>query len=563
MRATPRRHATLRRVLAVVALAVAASGTAVIAHAEPAQARSLAVSGSVDASGTLRLKQTLTFAAGRAPDRVEQRIATDHRLLGDQLARFEVSEVHATVDGHAVGPATTTKDSLLTVAVPTQGATTVTISYDVSGATSPAGGAVVFDWPVVQGLSVGAETVTGTVSLPSTPTFVDCEVGTTAQTPCGTVAAGTFESPQPTFTNPGVAAGETIVLTAGQPAGAVAVTQRLGRVWSLDHAFSITGPIVWVSLIPIVLGIAALWLAHRRIGRDRADRGVVTPVAAFVPIGPGLSRFQPAEGVRPGVLGTLADEQVDPVDVTATLLDLAVRGHLRIVELPRESPHAPLDWTFERLESPGDPLDDAERTLLDAVAPAGEPPVPVSRIGQAVRDSVATVQSQLYDRVVGLGWFARRPDATRDVWTLGAVVALIASVVTLGVLAAFTAWGLVGLALVIWSLALLYAAQQMPRRTASGSAALGGLGALAAQLQVQPTDQVPAHDELSRVLPYALVLGSGRRWLHALAEAAEDPAIPDNVELDWYHAPATWSFHDLPVSLEAFVTTVQGQLFLR
>ena len=61
------------------------------------------------------------------------------------------------------------------------------------------------------------------------------------------------------------------------------------------------------------------------------------------------------------------------MDVTATLLDLAVRGHLRITELPRESAHAATDWTFVRREST-DKLLDYEHTLLDAVAPIqGEP----------------------------------------------------------------------------------------------------------------------------------------------------------------------------------------------
>ena len=52
--------------------------------------------------------------------------------------------------------------------------------------------------------------------------------------------------------------------------------------------------------------------------------------------------------VRPGEIGTLVDERVDPIDVTATLLDLAVRGHLLITELPRESAYARTEWELSR-----------------------------------------------------------------------------------------------------------------------------------------------------------------------------------------------------------------------
>ena len=41
-------------------------------------------------------------------------------------------------------------------------------------------------------------------------------------------------------------------------------------------------------------------------------------------------QFTPPAGVQPGMVGTIVDEEVNLVDVTATLVDLAVRGHLRI-----------------------------------------------------------------------------------------------------------------------------------------------------------------------------------------------------------------------------------------
>jgi hypothetical protein len=37
--------------------------------------------------------------------------------------------------------------------------------------------------------------------------------------------------------------------------------------------------------------------------------------------------------LRPGELGTLVDAAANPLDVTATIVDLAVRGYLRIEEI--------------------------------------------------------------------------------------------------------------------------------------------------------------------------------------------------------------------------------------
>jgi hypothetical protein len=68
--------------------------------------------------------------------------------------------------------------------------------------------------------------------------------------------------------------------------------------------------------------------------------------------------------------------------------------------------------------------------------------------------------------------------------------------------------------------------------------------------------------ELSKVLPYAVVLGGTERWLSAIADADLDET-PDSTELGWYHGPATWHLSDLPDSLRSFITTLDGSLFAR
>ena len=54
--------------------------------------------------------------------------------------------------------------------------------------------------------------------------------------------------------------------------------------------------------------------------------------------------FVPPDGIRPGQVGTLIDEQANPLDVTATIIDLAVRGYLKITEIPKEGWFGKPDW---------------------------------------------------------------------------------------------------------------------------------------------------------------------------------------------------------------------------
>jgi hypothetical protein len=108
-------------------------------------------------------------------------------------------------------------------------------------------------------------------------------------------------------------------------------------------------------------------------------------------------------------------------------------------------------------------------------------------------------------------------------------------------------------------------AQDAPNRTAAGSGMLSGLGLLRGHLLTQPVGELPRGREaaeLSKVLPYAVVLGGADRWLDGLA-ATDTDDTPDETELDWYHGPEGWHLSDLPDSLRNFVTTVEGSLLQR
>jgi uncharacterized protein (TIGR04222 family) len=261
-------------------------------------------------------------------------------------------------------------------------------------------------------------------------------------------------------------------------------------------------------------------------------------------------------------VGTIADEHVDPLDIIGTMLDLAVRGHLLITQLPAENGHT--DWMLSRRKG-GDGLVPFETRLLDAIAPVGGQ-TRVSQLAASVVPAVAAVQSDMYDEVVARGWFSRRPDKVRAYWSRIAWVFLAFAVVVLLLLVAFTTFGLLGLALLAPALGLLFVGQEMPARTAGGTALLGGLRVLAMDLDTKPTDQLPKgkeYDTISRILPYAVVLGGWERWLQVLVESDDDEGVADPTDLSWYHAPDDWHLQQLPESLDAFVNAARGRLFAR
>jgi hypothetical protein len=589
-------------VLAAALLVI--TGATPPANADAGDAKTYDVTLVVDPNGTIHVTETLTF--GDKPAQLVQRLTLTQEITDNRVNRFTVSNV--AVEG---GEATTTaNESYFTFDIkPTS--PVIVIKYDVVGAAFNAGrgsGGVHLTevtWPVLQGLSVGVETATGKIvpggEVQDQASFavksLNCVSGTVAaQMKCTMAGGGTFENPFPYFSDGPRAAGEVVIFGFTAEQQVIAANEQIDELWTLGRAFSV-GPNQLLAALAVLLAGGAVVFALLRVkGTDVSHVKDPTTVASFIPTGAGTVEFEVAGEVRPGHVGTVADEHVDPVDVTATILDLAVRGYLQIVELPgRTGP----DWTFRRMPKAdelaaaavGQPaIDKADKgkatkdskakptpqganqlasfevTLLDAVAPVDGEAATVSTISETVSAVVSKVQSELYDDVVARGWFSSRPDATRNKWAIIGWTTVVLALGALVALVMFTKFGLVGIAALAVASALVVVSADMPRRTPSGSALLAGLQVLATNLRVQPLDQIEkakAYTEISEVLPYAVVLGSCERWTAALAAADNDPGVPDPDDLPWYHGSANWSLSDLPASFEAFITAMQGRLFGR
>ncbi len=555
-----RRHSRslLIVLLGVLLLPLGVMGTA--AADEPA-IKSVTVDAKLGADGVLTVSETIDFET--PPRLFMQRLAIRRSIEQNHWFNYEVTVLSAAVNGESTEVSTSQDGDDLLVKIEADGGTKIELVYQVVGATRQHDQLVVTSWPMVQGLDRPIGSASGVLRIPATPELIDCTAGApSALDKCTLYAAGTHDHPMPTFEQRAIPTGGEVYFTVGAAEGIIAVTANISEGWSLDRAFRATPVTAGLALLMLLAGAGILYLLFRRVGYDNAYDGALDPIALFEPTGVGQSVFTVTDGIRPGHVGTVVDERVDPIDVTASLLDLAVRGHLRITELPREG-HELLDWRLSRRDG-ADELRGFEDRLLAAVVPDGND-VLVSQLPAQLTPQIPDLQSELYDDVVARGWFDSRPDATRNKWRLRGMVGLGLAVVAAALLIAETTFGLLGLVLVLLAAGLLWIADRMPRRTVAGAKLLGQMDALSALLATQPTDQLPPGreiTEISKILPYTVVLGSRERWLQALRDADPD-AAPDPDKIDWYHAPADWHLKDFPASITAFIHTVQGELFDR
>jgi uncharacterized membrane protein YgcG len=274
-------------------------------------------------------------------------------------------------------------------------------------------------------------------------------------------------------------------------------------------------------------------------------------------------RFTPPDGVTPGMVGTLIDKKADLRDVSATLIDLAVRGLVRI-----EQP-AHKDLKVVRLDGPRDGLAPYEKTLLKGLfttkkGVAGPGVLTGSRFGK----SVTKTRTQLYDAVVQAGWFARSPEISGFAFVGAAfVITCVAGFGT--IIAATFGWGLAMIPVVALGGVLLVRARDSAARTASGSAALSQTLGFKQYLQTAEADQLrweEGEDLFSRYLPYAIAFDCADRWAGVFADlVARGESVPVP---SWYVAAGLGSqefFSDTGVSsllgsFDSFSTSVSSAM---
>ncbi|MEA2842347.1 MAG: hypothetical protein QOJ69_18 [Actinomycetota bacterium] len=417
------------------------------------------------------------------------------------------------------------------------------------------------EWPVP------IEKATVRVRAPGPIDDVTCFAGPTgANTPCNTAEKSGDVA---TFTAGPVDAYEGVTVVVGFPKGLVAApTPVLDERWTFTRAFAVT-PVTAGLSVAMLAGIVALVGALLwRTGRDRRYSGSHVDIAFGSETGtdqavPLMERaitpveFEPPDKLRPGQVGTLWDEVANPLDVTATIVDLAVRGYLRIDEIDKQGWFGKADWNLVKLKD-GDKLKRYETILFDSLF-SGRDQVKLSELKNTFASDLKKVQDALYDDTVEQGWFHARPDRTRTKWQVLAVLALIVAGGIAVLLAIFTHAGLLGVPLVVGALVLLWGAKRMPRRTAKGTGTLRRVQGFRRFIEESEKERARFAERqhlFSEYLPYAIVFGATEKW--AKAFAGLDGQLP---QTSWYTGShGYFTAYAFSNTMDGFATTTSGTI---
>jgi uncharacterized membrane protein YgcG len=310
-----------------------------------------------------------------------------------------------------------------------------------------------------------------------------------------------------------------------EPRGSEKITQFLESNWPL--------------FIPVGVFVLmfSLWYARGREPR----------------VGAIAVQYEPPAGLSPGEAGTLVDDQAGIRDITATLVDLAVRGYIVIEE--KETSHlmglySNKEYVFHLNKKPAEwkGAKSHELLLLTGIFE----PLPVAGVGVRTDVALSELQNRFYKNLPGIrtaifeslverGYFTHRPDIVRQAYIAAAVFSGLLLFLFAPYFSQHT--GIQPLpfmvAGVLTGLIIVGFGWFMPGRTVEGVRALHdtlGFENFLSHVEADHlarTPQSPANFE--KYLPFAMALGVEKKWVGAFDGMLTQPS--------WYQTSGAAVFH--------------------
>ena len=277
----------------------------------------------------------------------------------------------------------------------------------------------------------------------------------------------------------------------------------------------------WPLFIPVAV-LVGMFLLWRKVGRD--PEGL--PVAV---------EYEPPGEMTPAEVGTLLDESVDMRDITATIVDLAVGGHLRIEEREEKTLlglWSRTEFVFHQTQPPEGTrkLTSHEQRVLGGIFSGRAGEVRLSDLKNEFYSELPGIRTSVYERLVDRGLHRSRPDKVKKSWTMAGVVT--------GAVLAFGGGGAFGarmgltpmpfvLAGIVSGLIIVLFARIMPARTTAGARMLEKVRGFEEFLTRVESDRfarvVKTPEMFEKFLPFAIAFGVEAKWARAFRNIYTEP----------------------------------------
>jgi len=282
-----------------------------------------------------------------------------------------------------------------------------------------------------------------------------------------------------------------------------------------------SNPAIFLPLITLAVMLPLWWYK----GRDPDPGMSVAPM------------YEPPAGISPAEAGTLLNDRIHPRDITSTIVDLAVRGFLKIEETDEKGllfHHK--DYIFHLLQKRQDwhGLAPHERVMLENIFVGDAPETRLSNLKNRFYTALPVVRTDIMSALKQKGIYALDPESANG-YSAGAAFGLVVFLALLQYfhwVDFFSSIPVLVICLIISAIIFFLFARVMTAKTLKGSrihTAVLGFQEFMNRVDGERLKTMPP-DTFEKFLPYAMALGVEHHWAQAFAGIVKDPPT-------WYVGP--------------------------
>lgn len=301
------------------------------------------------------------------------------------------------------------------------------------------------------------------------------------------------------------------------PKGAV------NKPWQYDRPCGIAVIAASCALLAFILVymLALWWKRGRDVGRT----------------GTAMVRYEPPAGLTPAMVGMLVNHKPRVQDISATIVDLAIRGYLRIFEVEQRSIIRIKKYGFERLQEDISDLRDYEREIMKGLFESGDTVTQDDLSNKFYAHNDAIMNRGIKKEVLDRKLFKNDPSKIRSRYTTMGILVAATSLAAFFLLPIWfdLGWFIVLiLSLIPAGLIIAAVGWAMPARSREGSRAYEHVIGFKEYMQTaeKPELEFMTPETFQANLPYAMVLGVEEAWARKFQDIYTTPP-------QWYSGTAT------------------------
>ena len=227
-------------------------------------------------------------------------------------------------------------------------------------------------------------------------------------------------------------------------------------------------------------------------------------------------------GLLPSETGTIIDEKIDPRDITATIIDHAIKGHIKITELQKKKLIGKsTDYEIE-LVKPWKYEKEYENQMLKAIFIHNKKgmKVKISNLEKKFYKHIKPLKKAIFKQLIKDGFFPHNPVSIRAFYMSIGGISFALTLQLMGLLlAVFSGATVIGM--LISEVIILVFGHFMPRKTKKGTETYYQLKGLFEYIKTAEKDRLKFQEEknilFEKLLPYAISFGLVEKWSEAFA----------------------------------------------